>query len=66
MPESNEGNRMKASEIIIELHNLARETNDDRIRKLADDLAEIDNEYRLCTLKEAEEFAKKRNYDYEM
>jgi hypothetical protein len=66
MPESNEGNRMKASEIIIELHNLARETNDDRIRKLADDLAEIDNEYRLCTLKEAEEFAKKRNYDYEV
>lgn len=57
---------MKASEIIIELHNLARETNDDRIRKLADDLAEIDNEYRLCTLKEAEEFAKKRNYDYEV
>jgi hypothetical protein len=58
---------MNASELVIELHDLARETNDNRIRKIADDLAEIgkqhsDKGYRLSTLEKQAEFAKNRNY----
>jgi hypothetical protein len=56
---------MDASELVIQLHDLARETKDNRIRKLADDLTEINNEYRLASLEEALEFDKKRNYTYE-
>jgi hypothetical protein len=55
---------MEASELVIHLHDLAREKNDNRIRKLADDLTEINNEYRLVSLEEAIEFDKKRNYHY--
>jgi hypothetical protein len=55
-------------EIIIELHDIARNQSDIRIdarlRRIADDLCKIDNEYRLCSLEEAEAFAKKRNYTY--
>ena len=55
---------MNASELVIHLHDLARETKDNRIHKLADDLAEINNEYRLATLEDALEFDRKRNYHY--
>lgn len=55
---------MNASELVIELHNLARANNDIRIRKLADSLSNINNEYRLVSLEEAEEFDRKRNYHY--
>ena len=55
---------MEASELVIQLHDLAREKNDNRIRKLADDLTEINNEYRLASLEEALVFDKKRNYHY--
>jgi hypothetical protein len=55
---------MNASELVIQLHDLARENNDIRIRRLADQLAEIDNEYRLSTLEKCQEFARKRNYHY--
>jgi hypothetical protein len=56
-------------ELIIDLHNLAREQKSQEIRKIADDLAEIgkqhsDKGYRLSTLEKQEEFAKKRNYTY--
>jgi hypothetical protein len=54
---------MKLQEIVISLHDIARENNDDRLRIIADDLNKIDNEYRLCSLEEAERFAKKRNYE---
>jgi hypothetical protein len=56
---------MEASELVIQLHDLAREKNDNRIRKLADDLTEINNEYRLVSLEEALQFDMKRNYTYE-
>jgi hypothetical protein len=56
---------MEASDLVIQLHDLARETKDNRIHKLADDLTEINNEYRLASLEEALEFDKKRNYTYE-
>jgi hypothetical protein len=63
--ETNKGYRMKnLQELVIELHDIARETKDDRLRKIADDLNGIDNEYRLCSLEEAEAFAEKRNYTY--
>jgi hypothetical protein len=55
---------MNASELVIQLHDLARETKDNRIRRLADELAKIDNEYRLSTHEKQAEFAKKRNYHY--
>jgi hypothetical protein len=55
---------MNASELVIQLHDLARENNDIRIRRLADELAKIDNEYRLSTHEKQAEFAKKRNYHY--
>ena len=66
---------MQISELIIQLHNLARtiEPHDlrMRIRLLADELAKIgnelytrENEDKLCSLEEAEAFAKKRNYHY--
>ena len=51
-------------DLVIELHDIARENNDDRLRKIADNLNGIDNEYRLCSLEEAEAFAEKRNYTY--
>ena len=56
---------MEASELVIHLHDLAREKNDNRIRKLAHDLTEINNEYRLVSLEEALQFDMKRNYTYE-
>ena len=60
---------MNASELVIQLHDLARETKDNRIRKIADDLAEIakwhsDKGYKESTLEKCEEFARKRNYHY--
>ena len=55
---------MNASDLVIQLHDLARENNDNRIRKLADQLAEIDIEYRLSTHEKQAEFDKKRNYHY--
>jgi hypothetical protein len=61
---------MNASELVIQLHDLARETKDNRIRKIADDLAEVardhsDKGYRESTHEKQAEFAKKRNYTYE-
>ena len=61
---------MNASDLVIQLHDLARETKDNRIRKIADDLAEIakwhsDKGYSESTLEKQAEFAKKRNYNYE-
>ena len=66
---------MVISDLILELHNLVRTTepHDLRMRILlvADELAKIgnelytrENEDKLCTLEEAEAFAKKRNYTY--
>ena len=57
-------------ELIIDLHDTARETKDNRIRKIADNLAEIakdhsDKGYSLSTHEKQAEFAKKRNYTYE-
>ena len=56
-------------ELIIELHDVARETKDNRIRKIADDLAEVakdhsDKGYELSTHEKQAEFAKNRNYEY--
>lgn len=61
---------MNASELVIELHNLAREKNDVRIRKIADDLAEVskwhsDKGYTESTHEKQAEFAKNRNYSYD-
>ena len=61
---------MNASELVIQLHDLARETKDNRIRKIADDLAEVakdhsDKGYRESTHEKQAEFAKQRNYTYE-
>jgi hypothetical protein len=61
---------MNASDLVIQLHDLARETKDNRIRTIADDLAEIakwhsDKGYRESTHEKQAEFAKKRNYNYE-
>ena len=60
---------MNASELVIKLHDLARENNDIRIRRLADDLAEVakchsDKGYKLSTHEKQAEFAKNRNYHY--
>jgi hypothetical protein len=60
---------MNASELVIQLHDLARETKDNRIRTIADNLAEVardhsDKGYRESTLEKCEEFAAKRNYHY--
>jgi hypothetical protein len=60
---------MEASDLVIQLHDLARETKDNRIRKIADDLAEIakwhsDKGYKLSTHEKQAEFARKRNYHY--
>jgi len=63
-------------DLILELHNLARTTEPHdlrmRIRLIADELAKIgnelytrENEDKLCTLEEAETFAKKRNYEWD-
>ena len=57
---------MNASELVIQLHDLARETKDNRIRTIADNLAEIakdhsDKGYRESTHEKQAEFAKKRN-----
>jgi hypothetical protein len=60
---------MNANDLVIELHNLGRETNDIRIRKLADELSEIakshsDKGYELSTHEKSIEFSDKRNYHY--
>jgi hypothetical protein len=60
---------MNASELVIQLHDLARETKDNRIRTIADNLAEVakdhsDKGYKESTLEKCEEFAAKRNYHY--
>jgi hypothetical protein len=60
---------MNANDLVIELHNLGRETNDIRIRKLADELSEIakwhsDKGYELSTHEKQKEFSDKRNYHY--
>jgi hypothetical protein len=68
---------MNLTDLILELHNLARKTEPHdlrmRIRLVADELARVgnelhtrENEYKLCSLKEAEAFAKKRNYTYSL
>ena len=61
---------MNASDLVIQLHDLARETMDIRIRTIADNLAEVakdhsDKGYRESTHEKQAEFAKKRNYTYE-
>jgi len=61
---------MNASDLVIQLHDLARETKDNRIRKIADNLAEVardhsDKGYRESTHEKQAEFAKQRNYTYE-
>jgi deoxyribodipyrimidine photolyase len=62
---------MQISELIIQLHNLATETNSIKIKLLADELAKIGNELytrentdKLCSHEEAEAFALKRDYTY--
>ena len=62
--------KVNASDLVIQLHDLARDMKDSRIRKIADDLAEIakwhsDKGYSESTLEKQAEFAKKRNYNYE-
>jgi hypothetical protein len=72
------------SDLIIELHQLARQQPDFKtnlaIQKIADDLARVGNEqledllagaeimsdkgYKVSSLESAEEFTKKRNYNY--
>jgi hypothetical protein len=57
---------MNASELVIQLHDLARETKDNRIRLLADELSVIgkdhsDKGYELSTHEKQAEFAKKRD-----
>jgi hypothetical protein len=37
---------MNASDLVIQLHDLARETKDNRIRKIADELSDITKEHR--------------------
>jgi hypothetical protein len=60
---------MNVSDLVIKLHDLARETKDNRIRTIADNLAEVakdhsDKGYRESTLEKCQEFARKRNYHY--
>ena len=60
---------MNASELVIQLHDLARETKDNRIRTIADNLAEVakdhsDKGYKESTHEKQAEFARKRNYHY--
>jgi hypothetical protein len=60
---------VNASELVIQLHDLARDMKDSRIRKIADDLAEVakdhsDKGYRESTHEKQAEFAKNRNYHY--
>jgi hypothetical protein len=50
------------ADLVIKLHDLARETRIQELRVMADRLHEISEEYKLCSLEEAEVFAKKRNY----
>ena len=62
---------MNANELVIELHNLARNTNDTRIRKIADELSEIakwhsDKGYRESTHEKQAEFARKREGFYDV
>jgi predicted HicB family RNase H-like nuclease len=57
---------MNASELVIQLHDLARETKDNRIRKIADNLAEVardhsDKGYKESTHEKQAEFARKRD-----
>ena len=61
-------------ELIIDLHDVAREQNDiridARIRNIADELSKVANDmsdkgYSLSTHEKQAEFAKKRNYNYE-
>ena len=60
-------------ELIIDLHDVAREQNDiridARIRNIADELSQVakdmsDKGYALSTHEKQAEFAKKRNYTY--
>jgi hypothetical protein len=50
------------ADLVIKLHDLARETKLQELRTMADRLNDIGEEYKLCSLEEAEVFAKKRNY----
>jgi hypothetical protein len=58
----------RIQDLVIELHDIAREQSDIRVdarlRRVASELCVIDREDKLCSLKEAEEFAKKRNYEW--
>jgi hypothetical protein len=58
----------RIQDLVIELHDIAREQSDIRVdarlRRVASELCVIDNEDKLCSLEEAEEFAKKRNYEW--
>jgi hypothetical protein len=62
---------MNASELVIQLHDLARETKDNRIRTIADNLAEVakdhsDKGYRESTHEKQAEFARKREGFYDV
>lgn len=50
------------ADLVIKLHDLARETKLQELRTMADRLHELGKEYKVCSLAEADEFAKKRNY----
>jgi hypothetical protein len=49
-------------DLVIKLHDLARETKLQELRVMADRLHELGEEYKVCSLAEADAFAKKRNY----
>jgi hypothetical protein len=51
-------------DLVIKLHDLARATQLQELRTIADRLNDIGREYKLCSLAEADAFAKKRNYDF--
>ena len=52
-------------DLVIELHDIARGQSDIRVdarlRRVASELCVIDREDKLCSLKDAEDFEKKRN-----
>jgi hypothetical protein len=62
--------KVNASDLVIQLHDLARETKDNRIRTIADNLAEVakdhsDKGYRESTHEKQAEFDRKRNYEWD-
>jgi hypothetical protein len=55
------------NELVIELHDIAREYSDIRLRKIADEVSNIASEYKLTELNDPDrlEFERKRNYPYD-